>query len=139
MGPAALGSIDTMDGVGIMVAGALLFALLLAAAAAFLWQESRRGAFQTAPVYALEEAVPFVHRRLGESLTKDRVRRILEWGVHYLQGHPGAVAGGEEAVQFVVARVPETEEVVRRVFEAEAHYWAAIGAVGEPVEEMERS
>lgn len=126
-----------------VVAGALLFALLLLIVAALLWQESRRGTFRNPPTYVLEEAVPYVHARLADRLRgrlgEDDVRRILEWGIAYLQRTPEAVAGGEAVVGHVVDRVREVqgveyeEEDVRAVLEAETAYWAAIGALGDPV------
>ncbi len=128
---------------------ALLFALLLLIAAAMVWQEARATPEAT-PVYVVEEAVPYVFRRLSDDamsrLDVDDVRRILEWEVYYLQGLDkpragrngdlaGRVSGGHDAIMFVEGRCSGEgyEYLYEDIAEVLAHqgeYLAAIGAVG---------
>ena len=76
------------------------------------------------------------------------MRRILEWEVIYLQGlrprgtarlDQSPVGGSAEAAQFILAQINRRGEPryhptdVERVLEGEAHYLAAIGALGPAV------
>lgn len=128
---------------------ALLFALLLLIVAAMVWQEARR-APEATPVYVLEEAVPYVFRRLSDEamsrLDPDDVKRILEWEVYYLQGldkprsdrngDPEArVAGGHDSVLFVESRCSDEGheylyEDISEVLSGQGEYLASIGAIG---------
>jgi hypothetical protein len=80
------------------------------------------------------------------------IRRILEWEVFYLQGlaqekrnNPvETVAGGHEASVAYIADqihskhgVSYSHEQIAEVLRLEADYLVAIGAVGEPVGEVE--
>ena len=132
---------------------ALLFAILLLIVAAMVWQETRKVPEGT-PVYVLEEAVPYVFRRLSDDaltrLDTDDVQRMLEWEVFYLQGLDlprterngdlaGRVAGSHDAVLFVEERCTDKgyEYLYEDIAEALAHnveYLITIGAVGPEAE-----
>ena len=132
----------------------LLVALFLLIVAALVWQESRRrGAPAGPPVYVVEEAVGFIHARLGESsragLGRDDVVRIIEWEIYYLQGLAQArrrtpvetVAGGSDAsLDYIVGRIADVHHIsydrgdVAEVLRLESEYLASIGAVGDPVD-----
>jgi hypothetical protein len=135
-----------------LILGALLVAVLLALAAAMVWQEAVKRPGQDPLTYVLEDAVRFVHARLGPEppLTRDDIRRILEWEVIYLQGvsprqsgtlAPVRVGGSDEAVRFVSGQISRhsgprySEQAIREVLEGEAEYLASIGALGTPAEE----
>jgi len=135
-----------------LILGALLVAVLLVMAAAMVWQEAVKRPGHEPLTYVLEDAVGFVHARFGPEppLTRDDVRRILEWEVIYLQGvspkQSGALAavrvgGSDEAVQFIMGQITRrtgprySEEAIRVVLEGEAEYLDSIGALGIPTEE----
>ena len=134
--------------------GALLVAVLLAAAAAMVWQEAVRRPGAEPLTYVLEDAVGFIHDGFEAEapIGRDDVRRILEWEVIYLQGvsprHSGPlqavrVAGSEDAVRFIMIQITRrsgprySENVIHAVLEGEAGYLASIGALGSPVQEAE--
>lgn len=135
-----------------LVVGALLVAVLLVIAAAMVWQEAVQNQVAQPLTYVLEDAVDFVHERFGPEspLTRDDVRRILEWEVVYLQGvkprrgsmlQPVRVGGSEEAVRFIAAQISDrsgprySDEAIAAVLQGEAEYLASIGALGRAAEE----
>jgi len=135
-----------------LILGALLVAVLLVIAAGMVWQEAVRRPGEEPLAYVLEDAVGFVHIRFGPDapLTRDDIRRILEWEVIYLQGvspkHSGALApvrvgGSDDAVGFIMREITRrsgprySEDAIRVVLEGEAEYLASIGALGLPAEE----
>jgi hypothetical protein len=137
-----------------LILGALLVAVLLALAAAMVWQEAVKRPGQEPLTYVLEDAVEFVHVRFGPEspLSRDDVRRILEWEVIYLQGvspkqsgplAPVRVGGSDDAVQFIMRQITRrtgprySEEAIRAVLQGEAEYLASIGALGTPVGEAD--
>lgn len=137
-----------------LVLGALLVAVLLAVAAAMVWQEAVHRPATEPVTYVLEDAVRFIHQRFGPEapLTRDDVRRILEWEVIYLQGvspkhsgplQPVRVGGSDDAVRFIMTQITRrsgprySEGAVRAVLQGEAEYLASIGALGLAVEEAD--
>ena len=137
-----------------VIVGALLLAALLVVIAAMVWQEAQRRSDSGYLVYSVDDAVDFALADLDEDvrgrLGKAGVRRILEWEVYYLQGladrkharEVTVVAGGHEpAVAYIAGQISGRHGVsydladVREVLAGEARYLAAIGAVGEAVEE----
>ena len=133
-----------------LVVGALLIAVLLAIAAAMVWQEAVQRPVAQPITYVLEDAVGFVHERFGPDspLNRDDIRRILEWEVIYLQGvkgkalQPVRVGGSEEAVRFISAKIADrsgprySNEAIAAVLEGEAAYLVSIGAVGPAAEDL---
>lgn len=129
-----------------LVLGALLVAVLLAAAAAMVWQEAVHRPVDEPITYVLEDAVAFIQQRLGpDTLARDDVRRILEWEVIYLQGvspkrsgplQPVRVGGSDDAVRFIMTQITRrsgprySEGAIRAVLRGEAEYLASIGALG---------
>lgn len=134
---------------GVVAAGAILFAVLLVITAALVWQGARRSPTTDAAVYWMPEAVEFVSGRLSpgarERLGSHGVRLILEWGVHYHQvvaprdeGRRPIVGSGD-ALDYILARGRENGSAydpfdVAEVLTAETEYLVDIGAVGGPVE-----
>ncbi len=133
-----------------VAAGAIFFGVLLLIVAGMVIQETRRRPAGEI-VYVLEEVVPFVHQRLPDDafarVDRDDVQRMLEWEVHYLQGldrragGDAPVAGGDEAVDYVMRRTAASGYTYRRedvaeVLAREADYLAEIGAVGPPLGEL---
>ena len=130
-------------------AGAVLFALLLVAVAAFVWQGARSTRRPQRADYLMNEAVEFVHCGLPEPLAArippEDLRSLLEWSRYHGQvvvarsGTDIPVLGGPEAVAFVhdraaVAGRPLDEHEVATVLDLENAYLLSIGAIGEPVE-----
>lgn len=134
---------------GAVAAGSILFALLLITVAAMVWQEARRRAAAGDAVYVLDEAARFVHELLPEGaaarLTAGDVERILEWGLEHgaAAARTGsAVLGSGDAMDYVMERAEAGGHDydpmdVAAVMVNESRYLAAIGAVGDPVEEDE--
>jgi hypothetical protein len=134
---------------GAVAAGSILFALLLIAVAAMVWQEARRRAASGSPTYVLDEAARFVHARLPEPaaarLAVGDVERILEWGLEHgavVSRTGSAVLGSGDAMDHVMERAAAggydyDPMDVAAVMVNESRYLAAIGAVGDPVEEDE--
>lgn len=135
-----------------LVLGALLIAVLLGIAAAMVWQEAVKRPTDQPLTYVLEDAVSFVHADFGTDspLSRDDIRRILEWEVIYLQGvsprssgplQPVRVGGSDDAVRFISRQITRrsgprySDEVIAAVLEGEARYLASIGALGSPVED----
>lgn len=135
-----------------LVLGALLIAVLLVLAAAMVWQEAVKRPGEQPLTYVLEDAVSFVDAGFGEAstLSRDDIRRILEWEVIYLQGvsprhggplQPVRVGGSDDAVRFISRQITRrtgprySEEAIAAVLEGEAEYLASIGALGAPVED----
>lgn len=130
---------------------ALLSAVFLVVVAALLWQEAKRRSFDEGYVYVVDEAVDFIHGRLGApKLGRSDVKRIIEYEVFYLQGlaqerrsNPvEVVAGGAgPAVEYIATRIAEAHGVsysldeIRDVLRLEADYLQSIGAVGDPVQQ----
>ncbi len=136
----------------LLVVGALLVAVLLAIAAAMVWQEAIKRPAREPLTYVLEDAVRFVHDRFGPEppLTRDDIRRILEWEVIYLQGispkssgnlQAVRVGGSEDAIQFISRQITRrsgprySAEAIQVVLEGEAEYLDSIGALGPSVDE----
>lgn len=127
-------------------------ALLLALAAAVLWQERRRIP-EGSIVYGVEDSILYVRQRLSDearaALKSSDVRRILEWSVRYLQdpdvraaSENPPVAGGLEAAQYVQDRSFEAGfaydgDLILEVLKAQNEYLAALGALGSPVADQE--
>jgi hypothetical protein len=140
-----------MSSFGLIALVAVLVAIFLLVVAALLWQEAKRRSFDEGYIYVVDEAVDFIHGRLGESkLKRSDVKRIIEYEVFYLQGlaqerrsQPvDVVAGGAEpAVDYIAARIAEVHNVsypldeIRAVLRFEAEYLGSIGAVGAPVDD----
>lgn len=135
-----------------LILGALRVAALLAIAAAMVWQEAVKRPGAEPLTYVLEDAVAFVDTALGPTspLTRDDVRRILEWEVIYLQGvsprsggplAPVRVGGSDDAVRFIAGQIDRRSGprygagAIRAVLEHEAEYLLSIGALGATVEE----
>ena len=141
-----------MTSFGLIALVAVLVAIFLLVVAALLWQEAKRRSFDVGYSDVGDEAVDFIHGRLGESkLQRSDVKRIIEYEVFYLQGlaqerrsQPvDVVAGGADpAVDYIAARIAEAHKVsypldeIRAVLALEADYLGSIGAVGEPVEDL---
>ena len=127
-------------------------AVLLAIAAAMVWQEAVQNQVAQPLTYVLEDAIDFVHAGFGPDspLSRDDVRRILEWEVIYLQGvkprrgtmlQPVRVGGSEEAVRFIASQIAGrsgprySDEAIAAVLQGEAEYLASIGALGPAAED----
>ena len=106
---------------------------------------------QSAAIYGVDDSIEWIWEGLGEDkrgLTKSDVRRILEWEMHYLQqpdvwrddGVP--VVGGVEAAAYAQRKSLEEghayePEQIFAVLDLQATYLEAIGAVGEPVDDVD--
>lgn len=137
---------------GVVAVGALLFAVLLVIVAALVWQEARAAA-RPISEYVLDEAAAFVLARLSgdaaSRLAVDDVARLLQWGIEEHQRRaagadgPAAVYGSGDVLEALVDRsraergTPYDPVDVAEVIAAETEYLAAIGAVGDPVGEVE--
>lgn len=122
--------------------------MLVALAAAVLWQERRRLP-ERSIVYSVEDSLLFVRQRLGEEaraeLKTGDIRRILEWSVRYLQdpeiraaSSEPPVAGGVAAARYVQDRCLSAGfaydgPLILEVLAAQSEYLAGLGALGEPV------
>ncbi|MGI9647539.1 MAG: hypothetical protein ACR2OI_03375 [Acidimicrobiia bacterium] len=135
-----------------LVLGALLIAVLLVIAAAMVWQEAVKRPADQPLTYVLEDAVRFVDSSFGDqsALSRDDIRRILEWEVIYLQGvspphsgplQPVRVGGSDDAVRFISRQITRrsgprySDEAIAAVLQGEAEYLESIGALGSPVED----
>jgi hypothetical protein len=133
--------------IGLLV-GAFLLILALV-----VWQEARRRPSYEPLEYVVEDAVKHVEAGLAsegsQNLSRNDIRRILEWEVFYLQGlaqedrhNPvDTVAGGHQAsIEYIIERIATEHRVsyapsdVEDVLRYEADYLVRIGAVGEAVE-----
>lgn len=134
--------------------GPLFFAVMMAVVLAFgiamFWQESKRMT-QKEVIYGVEDSIEYVWIGLGEDrhgLTKDDIRRILEWEMFYLQqpdlwendGPP--VVGGDAAATFAQERSFEAgysyePEQIFAVLNLQSSYLQAIGAIGSPADPEE--
>lgn len=151
---AGAGSMTGMTPRTAVVVAALLLAVFLVVIAAMVWQEAKRRSATDRLIYSVDDAVDFVIQDLDEEvrgrLGRAGVRRILEWEVHYLQGlaegkqakDVPVVAGGHgPAVEYIHEQITRRHGVsydmgdIRAALAGEARYLAAIGAVGEPVED----
>ena len=135
---------------GAVITAAVLLALLIAVGIAFAWQE-RRFVDDRATTYSVEDSIRFVTERLSPEararIGRHDVRRILEWDVRYLQDasarlDPDApvVVGGLAAAAYAQERAYEAgfayePDVVLEVVQLRGAYLAAIGVVGEAVED----
>ena len=136
-----------------VVVALVLLAFLIAVGLAFGWQETR-AVPEGVVVYGVEDALEFVYPRLSDAargaLTRNEVRRILEWEVKYLQnprlregdGEPTVVGGINAAryaqEQLIASGLPYDGPIILEVLERQGEYLAALGAVGDAVagEEM---
>ena len=138
-----------------VVVAALLLAIFLVIIAAMVWQEAKRRSMISGLVYSVDDAVDFVHSELDQDvrtrLGRAGVRRVLEWEVYYPQGladgkktkEVAVVAGGHgPAVDYIEEQITRRHGItydladIRAVLAGEARYLVAIGAVGEPVEDL---
>jgi len=131
---------------GAVAVGALLIALLLAIAAAMVWQEIRTRSSGDPVTYVVDEAARFVHDRLREP-TRRRldladVRRILEWDLYHARviETGESVLGSGDSIEYILERSRESgldydPLEVGEVIAAESDYLFAIGAIGDRVEE----
>lgn len=139
-----------------LVAGFLVFGIVVAIAAVVVVREAGRMTKQPPPVlFSMDEAydyvVDHVPDEVAATLTPHDVRRILAFQAEYFRkkgvatngstAHPPAlvVVGGAETVEFILARAAETGEAylpeqVYPVVETQLHYLRAIGAVSSPVD-----
>jgi hypothetical protein len=133
---------------------ALLVGVLLLVVALIVWQEARRRPSYEPLEYVIDDAVKHIMARLeqGSTLTRGDVTRILEWEIFYLQGLAQddrknaveTIAGGHAAsIDYIATQIEARHGVayshddIEQVLRLEADYLAAIGAVGDPVEEEE--
>jgi len=136
--------------------GPLFFAVMISVVLLFgiamFWQESKRMTGGAA-VYGVEDSIEWIWEGLGEdkqNLTKDDIRRILEWEMFYLQqpdlwrsdGQP--VVGGQAAAAFAQEKSLESGHAydpvqIYAVLDLQASYLEAIGAIGEPADPDELS
>jgi hypothetical protein len=128
----------------------VLLALLIAVAVAFSWQE-RRSHREQLVVYSVEDALQYVMAQLSpaarQQVNRHDVRRILEWELRYLQdptlrSSDVAVVGGLDAAQYaqeqaLAAGYAYDGAVIIEVLDHQAAYLAELGAVGDPVDEVE--
>jgi hypothetical protein len=135
---------------GPLLLALVLFALLIAVAVAFSWQE-RRGHSEQLVVYSVEDALEYVMARLSPAsrgqVNRHDVRRILEWELRYLQdptlrSSEVAVVGGLDAAQYAQGQALANGYaydggVIIEVLDHQAAYLAELGAVGDPVDEAE--
>ncbi len=138
-------------GMGALVLAIVLFALLVAVAIAFSWQE-RSSHSEQLVVYSVEDALEYVVVRLSPGakaqLGRHDVRRILEWELHYLQDPQlrdsrAAVVGGIDAAQYAQERAfaqgyAYDGAAIIEVLDHQAAYLAELGAVGDVVDDAER-
>jgi len=144
-----------------LVAGFLVFGLVIAIAAVIVVREAGRMTKEPPPVlFSMDEAYDFVVENLPDlvaaTLTPEDVRRILAFQWEYFQQtgvsangskhHPTAgvmsrvpIIGGDEEVAYILRRAAETgeeylPEQVEAVVETQAEYLRAIGAVSTPAE-----
>jgi hypothetical protein len=133
---------------------ALLVGVLLLVVALIVWQEARRRPSYEPLEYVIDDAVKHIMAGLdrGSTLSRGDVTRILEWEIFYLQGlaqddrkNPvETIAGGHAAsIEYIATQIEAKHGVayshddIEQVLRLEADYLAAIGAVGDPVEEEE--
>lgn len=128
----------------------VMLGLLLGVAVAFWWQERRRMP-EREVIYGVEDALRYVTDRLSDearsALRPSDVRRILEWELRYLQdpgvrGDDVAVVGGLEAAQYAQEQAmaqgyPYDGALIIEVLDLQAEYLAALGALGDPVDDEE--
>ena len=152
---AGAGSMSGMTPRTAVVVAALLLAIFLVVIAAMVWQEAKRRSTTGGLIYAIDDAVDFVLKDLDPAararLGRAGVRRILEWEVYYLQGladgrrvrEAEVIAGGHgPVVEYIGEQITRRHGVtydvadIREVLAGEARYLEAIGAVGEPVEDL---
>ena len=133
------------------MSGPLFFAVLMVLVFAFgigmFWQESKRMSKSTT-IYGVEDSIEYIWEGFGDDklgLTKSDVRRILEWEMHFLQqpdlwGNDGPpVVGGPEAAEYAQDRSHQEghsyePHQIYGVFDLQAAYLQAIGAVAAPVD-----
>ncbi len=144
-----------------LVAGFLVFGLVIAIAAVIVVREAGRMTKEPPPVlFSMDEAYEFVVENLPDivaaTLTPDDVKRILAFQWEYFQQtgvsangskhHPTAgvmsrvpIIGGDEEVDYILRRAAETgesylPEQVEAVVATQAEYLRAIGAMSTPAE-----
>jgi hypothetical protein len=143
-----------MTSVEVLTFVALLVGVLLVIVALMVWQEARRRPSYEPLEYVVNDAVKHVAEGLPDSfgLRNGDIRRILEWEVFYLQGLAQekrstpveTVAGGHElSIDYIADQIQTKHGVsyshtqIAEVLRLEADYLVAIGAVGEPIGELE--
>jgi hypothetical protein len=134
---------------GAVTVGAVLAALLLLIVAVMVWQAAARSPVDEPAAYVVGDAAAFVWDRLSPKaqgrLGRDRVRALLEWGIHYhqvvapRQEHRHPVVGSGDAIEYLMDRSAATGRPtepldIAEVIAAETEYLMSIGAVGGPVE-----
>ena len=145
----------------VLVAGFLVFGVVVAIAAVIVVREAGRMTREPPPVlFSMDEAYEFVVENLPDivaaTLTPDDVKRILAFQWEYFRqtgvsgngskDHPAAgvmsrvpIIGGDEEVDYIVRRSAETgeeylPEQVEAVVATQAEYLRAIGAMSTPAE-----
>ena len=147
----------------VLVAGFLVFGIVVAIAAVIVVREAGRMTKEPPPVlFSMDEAYDFVVENLPDivaaTLTPDDVRRILAFQWEYFRQtgvsangskqHPtagvmshAAVVGGDEEVDYIMRRAAETgeeylPEQVTAVVETQLDYLRAIGAMSTPADPL---
>ena len=128
--------------------GPLFFAVMMAVVLAFgvavFWQESKRMS-QKEVIYGVEDSIEYVWEGLGDDrhgLSKDDIRRILEWEMFYLQqpdlweDDRPPVVGGDAAATFAQEKSYEAgyayePNQIFAVLDLQTSYLEAIGAIGD--------
>jgi len=145
----------------VLVAGFLVFGVVVAIAAVIVVREAGRMTKEPPPVlFSMDEAYAFVVEHLPDivaaTLTPDDVRRILAFQWEYFRQtgvsangskeHPAAglmshaaVVGGNEEIDYILRRTAETgeeylPEQVEAVVETQLEYLRVIGAMSTPAE-----
>ncbi len=145
----------------VLVAGFLVFGVVVAIAAVIVVREAGRMTKEPPPVlFSMDEAYDFVVEHLPDivaaTLTPNDVRRILAFQWEYFsqtgvsangsKHHPtagvmshAAVVGGNEEIDYILRRAAETGEAylpeqVEPVVTTQLEYLRAIGAMSTPAE-----
>ena len=145
----------------VLVAGFLVFGVVVAIAAVIVVREAGRMTKEPPPVlFSMDEAYDFVVEHLPDivaaTVTPDDVRCILAFQWEYFQQtgvsangskhHPtaavvsqAAVVGGPEEIDYILRRCAETGEAylpeqVEAVVQTQLAYLRAIGAMSTPAE-----
>lgn len=135
-----------------VIVAAVLVAALVATAATVTRQTERRRPTHRRPTIDQDVVASWVVRHLpfevGEALSQQDVRRIMDWNLEYFRsrttagnGHSASVeapivVAGAETVDYVLARAGSvgtsyTPAQVHAVLAAQMTYLESIGAVGE--------
>jgi hypothetical protein len=144
-----------------LVAGFLVFGIVVAIAAVFVVREAGRIAKEPpAAIFDADDSYEWVVEHVPDdvaaTLTPDDVRRILDFQLEFFQrkgvsqngssARPSGpvVVGGAEQVAYILDRASSTGEAylpeqVHGVVETQLSYLRAIGAIGPPAEPGEES